>query len=200
MRASATGAVDFRLASTSSPLRCVGRDGDYERRARGASLRCISVAWSDCSIFFGDACRKPTAEGIRTRRRVWAAPQLPLKRRGFGWRRPRPSRKLLWDQGYRSSLSPTSILRALRWRRVLSILCSLSSVQSGFRPSCVRTPLSAYHATWQPIFASQARIARGRTRGDLDTRAEPRRAGSWLAMTAGELPGGGAFVSVPSVA
>ena len=132
MRASATGAVDFSGVDI-QPIEVVGRDGDYERRARGASLRCISVAWRDCSIFFGDTCRKPTAEGIRTRRRVWAAPQLPLKRRGFGWRRPRPSRKLLWDQGYRSSLSPTSILRALRLRRRLSILCSLSQRSVGLQ-------------------------------------------------------------------
>ena len=168
MRASATGAVDFTGVEI-KPIEIVGREGDYERQPWFSA-----GAWRFAAVHLGGMerlfdllrriCRKLTADRIRTRRRVWAAPQWPLKRRRSGSPRPRSSLKLLWDRERRSSLSPTSILRALQWRRRLSISCSLSSAQSGFRPFSDRTRSSAYRATLRPIFASQAPIARGQTR------------------------------------
>ena len=97
MRASATGAVDFTGVEV-EPVEIVGREGDYSlgfRQARGASRRCSSAGWRDCSICFGGICRKPTADRILTRLRVWARRQWPLKQRGFGSRVRRQSPRIL---------------------------------------------------------------------------------------------------------
>ena len=45
----------------------------------GGSRRYTSVAWRDCSIFFGGTCKEPTADRIRTRRRVWARAAMALE-------------------------------------------------------------------------------------------------------------------------
>ena len=61
MRASATGAVDFTGVEI-EPIEIVGHEGDYERQpwfsgGPGGSRRYTSVAWRDCSIFFGGTCK-----------------------------------------------------------------------------------------------------------------------------------------------
>ena len=67
-------------------------------RAHGASPRCTSAAWRGYSIFFGGICRRPIADRIPIRLRVWAEPRWPWKRGGSGSPRLRRPRKLLWDR------------------------------------------------------------------------------------------------------
>ena len=44
------------------------------QQAHGASPRCTLAAWRGYSISFASICRKPVADTIRTRRRVWGEP------------------------------------------------------------------------------------------------------------------------------
>ncbi len=164
MRASATGAVDFTGVEI-DPIEIVGGEGDYERQPWFSA-----GAWRFAAVHLGGMerlfdllrgiCRRLIAGRIRTRPRVWVEPQWPLKRRGFGSRRPRQARKLHWDRERRSSSSPTSISHAFRWRRPLSSLCTWSNARSGSRLSCDQTRSSASPETLPPIFASLAPIAR----------------------------------------
>ena len=164
MRASATGAVDFTGVEI-KPIEIVGREGDYERQPwfSGGAWRFAAVHLGGMERLF-DLLRRHLQETNRGQDPHQAArlgkAQWRSKRRGSGSPRPHPWRKPLWDRERRSRPSPTSISRALRLRPRLSISCSLSSARSGFRFSCARTRSSAYRETLQPIFASQARIAR----------------------------------------
>ena len=47
--------------------------------APGASPPCSSAAWSGCSISFAGICRKPTADGMLIRRRVWARSAMAIE-------------------------------------------------------------------------------------------------------------------------
>ena len=47
--------------------------------ARGVSPRCSWAAWRGCSISFASICRKPTADGTLTRRRVWASSAMAIE-------------------------------------------------------------------------------------------------------------------------
>jgi hypothetical protein len=123
------------LAAISSPSRLLGAqettsDSPGFRQALGASRRCNSGAWRDCSISFGGTCRKPTVGRILIRRHVWARRQWPLKRRSFGWPVPRRLQKLPCNRERRSSLSLTSILPALRSRPRLS---GVSTIETDVR-------------------------------------------------------------------
>jgi alkylation response protein AidB-like acyl-CoA dehydrogenase len=100
MRASATGAVDFTGVEI-APLEIVGNEGDYERQPWFSA-----GAWRFAAVHLGGIerlldllrrhlRRKTIADTIRTRQRVWAELQWPLKRRGFGSRRLHPSGKRL---------------------------------------------------------------------------------------------------------
>ena len=167
MRASATGAVDFTGVEI-EPIEIVGCEGDYERQPWFSA-----GAWRFAAVHLGgmerlfDLLRRHLQETNRGKdphqaarlggaamaietARLWVAQAATITEAPLGSERP-------------SSLSPTSILRALRWRRRLSISCSLSSAQSGFRPSCAQTRSSAYPGTSRPIFASLARIAHAQT-------------------------------------
>ena len=164
MRASATGAVDFTGVEI-QPIEIVGGDGDYERQPWFSA-----GAWRFAAVHLGgmerlfDLLRRHLQETNRGQDPHQAArlggAAMAVETARLWVAQAASIRKVLWDRERRSSSSPTSISRALRWRRRLSILCSLSSAQSGFRPSCVRTRSSAYRVILQPIFASQARIAR----------------------------------------
>ncbi len=164
MRASATGAVDFTGIEI-EPLEIVGREGDYERQPWFSA-----GAWRFAAVHLGgmerlfDLLRRHLQETNRGQDPHQAArlgrAAMAIETARLWVARPRRSLKRLWDQERQSSLSPTSISRALRWRRLLSISCSLSSAQSGFRPSCVRTRSSAYPGILPLIFASRAPTAR----------------------------------------
>ena len=163
MRASATGAVDFTGVGV-EPIEIVGRDGDYERQPWFSG-----GAWRFAAVHLGgmerllDLLRRHLQETNRGQdphqaarlgraamatetARLWVERAATIAEPPLGSERP-------------TSLSPTSILRASRWRRRLSISCSLSSARSGFRPSSDQTRSSAYRGILQLIFASPDRIA-----------------------------------------
>jgi alkylation response protein AidB-like acyl-CoA dehydrogenase len=81
MRASATGAVDFTdveiepIETWEARETTSGSPGFLQ--AHGASLRCTSAAWKGCSISFGGIYKRPIADRILTRPRVWAELQWP---------------------------------------------------------------------------------------------------------------------------
>ena len=154
-------------------------------QAHGASPRCTSAAWRDCSISFGGICRRPIADKIRTRLRVWAELRWPWKRGGSGSPRLRPPRRLLWGQGARTACR-------LRQSR------APGGGGDGSRAHATRSTVSrapGVHATE----SDRAHIARPRNlsspagsrsradrRSGMDASAARGRAGS-VAMTAGEL-------------
>ena len=169
------------------------------RPAHGASPRFISAAWRGYSIFFGGICRRPIADRIRTRPRVWAEPQWPLKRRGFGSRRPRRSpRRPLGSRAPEQLVAYVNLARLAVEAAALDLMQLVQrsvGLQAFMRPNPIER-ISRDLATYLRQPGPDRALDR---RGGMDTRAARGRAGS-LAMTAGEAPGRGAFVSVPPVA
>ena len=164
MRASATGAIDFTGVEI-KPIEIVGgmretmSDNPGFPAARGGSPRCTSAAWRGCSISCAGIYETPTAERIRTRRRVSAEAAMAVETaRLWVERSPHPSRKPLWDREARSSLSPTSISRASRWRLPLSISMQLVQRSVGLQAFLRPNPIERIRETLKPIFASPARI------------------------------------------
>ena len=165
MRASATGAVDFTGVEI-EPIEIVGREGDYERQPWFSA-----GAWRFAAVHLGgmerlfDLLRRHLQETNRG--------QDPHQAARLGRAAMAVETARLWvaqaaiNHGSSSGIESAGAACRLRqsrapwrWRRRLSISCSLSSAQSGFRLSCDRIRSSAYRGTLQPIFASQARIAR----------------------------------------
>ena len=155
------------------------------RRALGASQRCTSAAWRDCSIFFAGICGRPIAEGIPTRRRVSARPQWRLKRRGFGWLRPRSV-----SEAQLGSRAPEQLVAYVNLARLAVEAAALDLMQLvqrsvGLQAFLRPNPIERISAISQPIFVSRPRPCAYRRRG-LDSLPACRGSGS-VAMTADEL-------------